>query len=258
MGRAPGFPPAPSDGAAGWGALGPPVASAGEPTLDRAPRASRLLVPAFLVYGLFMVGVLSGQPLLIILSLLGALALVVLLGFALRTPARRKGLADQLLVVHTGGLVHSIGGRTQDALLWDDVTEIRILSGGGLGSFVQTCHLTLGNGQRTVLSSQRIGGLFSVLDRIEEGVARAQLPAALASIEAGTPVRFGALSLGADGLASGADRLPWAEVRITGHPTDGVIRIDRSAGGTWRRQQAAQFPNLALFRLLAERHTPRP
>ncbi|MFC8449136.1 DUF6585 family protein [Kitasatospora sp. NPDC057223] len=261
MGRTKGSPPESSGGAAGAGALGARVISAAEMarfarqnklTGRTGPHDEFLWLAVTCAVVLFVYSVAARALVGVLFFLFAAVVLVVL---ALRRPGGRRSESAQDLVLHTGGLVHSTGGRTR-TVLWEEVAEIQVLRTGGYEPRLYACQLTLRGGGRLGFSVQQLQGLDLVGGALEEKVAQAQLPAALASIEAGRSVRFGSLHLDATGLADGADRLPWAEVGLVGGESAAVVLADRSAGRLWRRQQANLFPNLALFRLLAERYLP--
>ncbi|GJF33072.1 hypothetical protein KNE206_57720 [Kitasatospora sp. NE20-6] len=205
--------------------------------------------------GLLGAGLIAGAP---VLTLIGALGTGLVLLFALRgRGSAGRGSAGreaaQQFSVHELGVVHTVGERAEVAR-WGDVNEVTVFSLAGPVP-MHGCYLTRGDGHRIVLSTQRLRGLAELLPRIEEEVARAQLPAAMASVDAGGTVVFGDLRLDAAGLAVGGRTLPWDEVgRVT--VENGKLGVHRLVGGRWYQRELMRFPNLELFRVLADRQTP--
>lgn len=130
-------------------------------------------------------------------------------------------------------------------------TEPAHPGGGGRGG--ATCALTDVDGRRVMLRAwPEHGDAHAWWSQIEQGVIRAQLPRALASLAEGERLAFGAVRLTREEIGWGDVRAEWPRVRRL-RTGPGAVGLD--IDGTWHElgPEGPGITNLPVLRALVER-----
>jgi len=160
------------------------------------------------------------------------------------------------------GLV-SRRGRREIAMRWDQVTSVT-RSGDRRHPRQRSrypCLLRRSDGAELIIEElsfeqgNALGGLIAtsgtpptLVDVIEQQVARKQLPQVLASYSAGIPISFGGLTVTQQGLSldHGRKTLPWSEVGTIEISINHILLI-RKQGKFWDWYSTTNMPNALTF-----------
>ncbi|MGS2808078.1 DUF6585 family protein [Nocardia sp. MW-W600-9] len=188
----------------------------------------------------------------------GLIAIGAGFGFVLSTAQawwHERETAGNRLAVYDHGLVAVVGGRTSVAR-FDSTTVlqkiVRKRANGGPIITVHTYTLTDLAGQHFVLDSS-----FTDADQwgqwLQQAVTAAQLPQALAAVQAGHRLDFGDLWLTANEIGARNKSVPWHQVQGL-QTVSGYAEI--AVEGTWfglNSTSIADIPNFFVLRALVDR-----
>lgn len=91
---------------------------------------------------------------------------------------------------------------------------------------------------------QHVGQLIQT---IQTAVLQAHMPRAMAAYNAGSPVVFGPLTLGQQGLSNGRELLPWNEVQSVDIKQGQMIVKRVGKTFSWANTNIAKIPNVFVF-----------
>lgn len=182
----------------------------------------------------------------------GLLALVRHGGSAGAATARDAARLD----LYENGMTVAVKNRNRIHVVRYDTTSVfrtEAARAAGTGHAGAACALTDVDGERVVLRhGPERGEAPDWWPEIEQGVARAQLPRALAALARGERLAFGGVWLTGEEIGWGEARARWPLVRRL-RTGPGAARLD--VDGTWHELAPAGpgIPNLFVLRALVER-----
>jgi len=86
-----------------------------------------------------------------------------------------------------------------------------------------------------------------LIQTIQTAVLQAHMPRAMAAYNAGSPVTFGPLTLGLQGLSNGRELLPWNEVQSVDIKRGQIIVKRVGKTFSWANINIAKIPNVLVF-----------
>jgi hypothetical protein len=170
--------------------------------------------------------------------------------------------------VFDGGLVHVSRGGAVHSYPWNSITDVRVrkMEVSVEDIPVRTVHfvkLVRGDGPTLVLNN-RLRGIAGLSGKVQDEVARAQLPGALDALRAGSTINFDGLMIDALGIRHGGSTIPWPSVVTIGvmeniTSTKVTVRAsDRRRPYTRRLFPSRPFPNVLLLATIARTLHARP
>ncbi len=159
------------------------------------------------------------------------------------------------------GLVRAKGERV-DVIRWDAVAFViqNVRRRGyyyAIGGVLAASLANRNGAPHSVTVQRNDGAVFKfnstlrhvaqLIQTIQTAVLQAHMPRAMAAYNAGSPVVFGPLTLGQQGLSNGRELLPWNEVQSVDIKRGQVIVKRVGKTFSWANINIAKIPNVFVF-----------
>ncbi len=134
-----------------------------------------------------------------------------------------------------------------DAIAW---TATSFAQSPGVGSHELTIHQHSGVELKLSQATELIKDFPALIATVERKVAEQLMPAALAELDAGETLNFGAMELTPEGISVGERQLPWAEIASIHEEQGHRITVEKK--GAWTTWAAVHIGGVPNKRLLLE------
>ncbi|WP_329582544.1 hypothetical protein OG500_21280 [Kitasatospora sp. NBC_01250] len=217
------------------------------------------VVAAFGVLGTILFMIISAVPLFGLFMTVTAGGLFA--ASSIRYTLQQRADKGREIRIHDSGVaVVGTGGATVDAYRWESMSVLQdITEYHRGGAHMRTTHVYTFAGPG-VGSSRVKGGTVGAFENpgtwggeIQQQVTAAQLPLALAAVQAGQTLQFGPYTVSAERLTAGSKAVGWSEVQAIS-TEKGHLTVKRQ--GRWLNMTATpvrRIPNFFVFRTLADR-----
>jgi uncharacterized protein DUF6585 len=198
---------------------------------------------------------------LVALIVLGVLSLIIVVGVvflvaAFMTPNLNSRRAAKRIHFFERGLIVADAKGPTGVYRWDSLSVLQSITRRYVnGVYVGTTYiytLTTREG-----ASTKVTGFYDKPDEwgplIQSEILRAQLPAVMATLETGTNMQFGPLTINRGGIATSSKSLRWNEIENI-DVFRGYLRIKKAGGWMrWSSKPVSQIPNFFVFLTAANR-----
>jgi hypothetical protein len=215
-------------------------------------------VVVFGILGLIIIGLTFAVP---VLGLVLLAFVVGLFGWsATKGKSRaRSNEGRELRIYELGVAVVGTGGTTAKPYRWADITVLQNITRhhrNGVYTHTTYAYTLSGPGVEATRVNGGVVGTFEQPDtwgtEIQQQVTTAQLPCAVAAVQAGQTLEFGGFAVNAERLTAGGKSVAWVDVQQI--KTDkGYLSVKQQ--GRWLNmtvRAVSQIPNFFVFRALAD------
>jgi len=146
----------------------------------------------------------------------------------------------------TNGLVRAKGSQN-DVIRWDQVQAV--LQNITRGTYSGTTHnytVRRGDGATFKFGSV-LRNVANLGQTLQQEVARALLPRAIAAYNAGSALPFGSLSISVQGINNGSETVPWNQVQNVEVKQGFVLVKKMGKSLNWARVKVSTIPNFPVF-----------
>jgi hypothetical protein len=195
---------------------------------------------------------------LLVIGLVGLIVVfgVIFLVMAFMTPNLNPRRAAKRIHFFERGLIVADAKGPTGVYRWDSLSVLQSITRRYVnGVYVGTTYiytLTTREG-----ASTKITGFYEKPDEwgplIQTEILRAQMPAVMATLEVGTNMQFGPLTINRGGIATSSKSLRWNEIENI-DVFRGYLRIKKAGSwARWSSKPVSQIPNFFVFLTAANR-----